>query len=81
MMVIIQRLKNKTKNTSFYYFKYDMPHTSDNLATLGALYKHRVIQVNRLSQVLHVAHRDKFRSFSTAAPAIVLKIVLYQCHT
>ena len=63
----------------FYYFKYDMPHTSDNLATLGALYKHRVIQVNRLSQVL--AHRDKFRGFRTAAPAIVLKIVLYQCHT
>ena len=42
----------------FYYFKYDIPHTSDNLATLGAVYKHRVIQVNRLSQVL--AHRDKF---------------------
>ena len=48
---------------SFYYFKYDIPHTSDSLATLGALYKHRVIQVNRLSQVL--AHRDKFRGFGT----------------
>ena len=48
------------KNTSFYYFKYDIPHTSDNLATLGAVYNHRVIQVNRLSQVLD--HRDKFKS-------------------
>ena len=66
-------------NTSFYYFKYDIPHSSDNLATLGAVYKQRVIQLNRLSQVL--AHRDKFRSFRTEAPAIVLKIVLYQCHT
>ena len=24
---------------------YDIPHTSDNMATLGALYKHRVIQL------------------------------------
>jgi hypothetical protein len=72
-------LKWQKKKTPLYYFKYDIPHTSDNLATLGALYKHRVIQVNRLSQVL--AHRDKFRGFRTAAPAIVLKIVLYQCHT
>ena len=30
------------------------------MATLGAVYKHQVIQVSRLSQVL--AHRDKFRS-------------------
>ena len=36
----------------FYYFKYDIPHTSDNLATQGAVYKLWVIQVNRLSQVL-----------------------------
>ena len=43
------------------------------LATLGAVYKHRVIQVNRLSQVF--AHRDQVRSVRTAAPAIVLKIV------
>ena len=67
------------KLTSFNYFKYDIPHTSDNMATMGAIYKHRVIQVNRLSQAL--AHRDKFRSFRTVAPAIVLKIVLCQCHT
>ena len=70
--------KNKKKNTFFYYFKYDIPHTSDNLATLGALYKHRVTQVNRLSKVL--AHRDKIMSFRTETPAIVLKIALYQCH-
>ena len=72
-------VSRNAKNTSFYYFKYDIPHASDNLATLGAVYKHRVIWVNRLSQVL--IHRDKFRSVRTAAPAIVLKIVLYQCHT
>ena len=69
----------RLKNTSFYYFKYDIPHKRDNLATLGAVFKHRVIQVNRLSQVL--AHRDKFRSFRTETPAIVLKIALYQRHT
>ena len=44
----------------------------------GHRYKLRVLQVNRLSQVL--AHKDKFRSVRTAAPAIVLKIALYQCH-
>ena len=65
---MVDKVKKK-KKPLFYYFKYDMPHTSDTLATLGAVYKHRVIQVNRLSQVL--AHRDKFRSVRTAAPAIV----------
>ena len=53
-------LNDNRKRTFFllFYFKCDIPHTGYNLATLGALYKHRVIQVNRLSQVL--AHRDKF---------------------
>ena len=52
-----------------FYFKCDIPHTGYSLATLGALYQHRVIQVNRLSQVL--AHRDEFRSSRTAMPATV----------
>ena len=39
----------------------------------GHRYKLRVIQVNRLSQVL--AHRDKFRGYRTATSAIVSKIV------
>ena len=56
-----------------------MPLTGYNLVILGTMYNHRVIQVNRLSQVL--AHRDKFRSFRTEASDIVSKIALYQCHT
>ena len=41
------------------------------LATLGTVYKHRVKQVNQLAQVL--THKDKFGSFRTETPAIVLK--------
>ena len=41
--------KKPPKKHLFLLFMYDIPHTSDNLATLGALHEHRVIQVNRLS--------------------------------
>ena len=37
-----------------------MPHTGYNLVTLGTVYNHWVVQVNRLLQVL--THRDKFVS-------------------
>ena len=47
------------KKILFLFFKYDIAHTNDNVETLGVVYKHRVIQVNGLSQVL--AHRDKLR--------------------
>ena len=43
-----------------FYFKYDTPQTGYNLVTLGTVYNHPVIQVNRLSQVL--THRDKLWS-------------------
>ena len=56
------------------YFEFDILHTNCNLATLGTVYNHWVIQVNRLSQVL--AHRDKLRGFRRETPVIVLKIAL-----
>ena len=68
-------LKKKKRSL---YLQACQTHASYN-SDPGHCYKHRVIQVNRLSQVL--AHRDKFKGYRTETPAIVLEIALYQCHT
>ena len=51
-----EELKKKRKKRLFFYFKHDR-RTQVTIVTLGTVTIHRVIQVNRLTQVL--THRDR----------------------